>query len=237
MARQSVAEPPMDWLQAEYHAEENLASAGETHRGAYPHRAARDVLTLTYLFGEWEEHGHASATDTVGLVRHRLTSDAVWAAWCAAHLDDPGDARNRPGLAHARQARAWLWGRSLPLREVVRRGPVVLDRQPYDREQGWALGLRLARAALDHLLLADAGLPGLLGRWVPIPLDGGTSSGERSGRIEEVVWHPEPLTTRGPAVPLAFRVRGDDGAVTLVPAGRLPSVRPTCSVAPTLPRP
>lgn len=226
----------MDWLQAEYRAEELLAAAGQTHRGAYPHRAARDVLALTYLFGEWEGHGHTSATDTVGLARHRLTSDAVWAAWCAEHLDAPGDARDRPGLPHARQARAWLWGRPLPLWEVVRRGPVVLDRQPYDREQGWSLGLRLARAALDELLLADAGLPRLLGRWVPAPLGEGMCVGD-FGRIEGAVWDPVALTTGAPAEPLAFRVRGNYGAVTLVPADLFPEVRQAPPVTPASPRP
>lgn len=216
MAELQTAQPPMDWFRAECQADELLACSGRTDRGTWSHRTARDVLALTDTLTRWEGHAHEPRPKTLRLLRHRLTSGTIWRLWCEAHLDAPTAPSDEPDLTHARGARDWLRGTPLPLWAAVRRGPVVLDRHPYGDEPGWSVGVRLARTALDTLLLAEVGVPYLLGRWVTAPAADGMLP--VSVRVEEAVWDPRTLRSGGPAHPLAFRVRRGDGRVELVPA-------------------
>ncbi|MFC8278233.1 hypothetical protein ACFUJR_38070 [Streptomyces sp. NPDC057271] len=223
--------PPMGWFEAGSRADALLAIEGSARRGSFGHRAAHDVLTMTGLFTHREGFGEESLFGRLSRLRHRMASDTIWMSWCAAYLDGTDAAWSDPDLRHARMARDWLWGRPLPLWDAARRGPILAGRRTHHEEPGWSLGLRLAREALDRRLLTEVGLAHLLGRWVPVPCGQSADAMVWFGRIDEVVWAPDALTTGAPPHPLAFRIgRGEGSATVLVPADPFSdtaAVRPT----------
>ncbi|MEU9339392.1 hypothetical protein AB0D49_40685 [Streptomyces sp. NPDC048290] len=162
--------------------------------------AARDVIALTMVLTLAEGYDPGTRHGRPGRLRHRMSVDALWHGWCTAHLADrrPADpAEGGPQDVMTDALRGWwtLTSTWLPT-SCAGGGP------------SWTVGLRLARRALDAVLLDVARLPG--------PAQGRAA-------LTEVLWHPELLVGAGPAdpavpvAPLACRVVAADGTSRLVP--------------------
>ncbi|MEU8530483.1 hypothetical protein AB0C77_33580 [Streptomyces sp. NPDC048629] len=228
---------PMGWFQAEWAARQYLEQDGSPRVWTGLDRAARDVLALTLLLTYVDGYDRESIRGRVGRLRHRMSSDVLWRAWCAAHLETPLlTGPHEESLARASRAWQSLNSTSLSPTETAasdRHFPEWAARSPLP---AWSAGLRVARGVLDSRLLAASDRAALSGRAILLVDEEHDAVGPL-GRLIEVVWHPEHLLGTDPSGPLAYRVALPDGAVQLLPEGalfglhadRLPSSQPSVS--------
>ncbi|GAA2679913.1 hypothetical protein [Streptomyces lunalinharesii] len=203
---------PIRWFQAKRAADAYLKDVAATeHHSA--RRAARDVIALTLLLTHLEGYDTDAVRGRPGRLRHRVATGCLWYAWCDTRLATVplAEASGPDGADLVHAARAWEY--------VTSASAVLTSRFPGHPDctllAAWEAGLRVARGALDTLLLAEPDCAALIGRAIRLGdeylVDGGT------GRLIEVIWHPEHLLGHAPSAPLAYRIATADGKSRILP--------------------
>ncbi|MFF8602492.1 hypothetical protein ACF065_21180 [Streptomyces sp. NPDC015232] len=141
---------PMDWLCAEYVADEVLRAGGLVAPGSLEFRSGVRTLALTVLLD-----GPGPAGPGVDGWLRRTAHDHPWDAWVTARLAEPGPAVPEPDLALARDT--WRRLRATELRAadlagLAGLGPAggALDEERQVWLPAWQLGVALSHLAL-HL--------------------------------------------------------------------------------------
>ncbi|MEV5969351.1 hypothetical protein [Streptomyces sp. NPDC051921] len=131
----------MDWLCAEYVADDVLRTSGLVAPGSLEFRAGVRTLSLTVLL---------SGAGRDGWLR-RTAHDHPWSAWVDTHLDAPSARPPEPDLALARDT--WRRLRATELRAADLAGLAGLAAVDEDRQvwlPAWQVGVALSHLAL-HL--------------------------------------------------------------------------------------
>ncbi|MFF5970609.1 hypothetical protein ACFY7C_03680 [Streptomyces sp. NPDC012769] len=129
---------PMDWLCAEYVADDVMRTSGLAGPGSLEFRAGTQTLALTILL---------SGAGTGAWLR-RTAHDHPWSAWVTTRLDEAADG---PDLALARNT--WLRLRATELRAADLAGLTGLGGVDEERQvwlPAWQVGVALSHLAL-HL--------------------------------------------------------------------------------------
>lgn len=140
---------PMDWLCAEYVADDVMRTSGLVAPGSLEFRAGVRTLALTVLLD-----GPGLAGPGLDGWLRRTAHDHPWDAWVTARLTDPPAATPAPDLALARDT--WRLLRDTELRAADLAGlaglggPRALDEERQVWLPAWRLGVALSHLAL-HL--------------------------------------------------------------------------------------
>ncbi|MFB7862673.1 MULTISPECIES: hypothetical protein [unclassified Streptomyces] len=131
---------PMDWLCAEYVADDVLRTSGLVAPGSLEFRAGVRTLSLTVLL---------SGADPADWLR-RTAHDHPWSAWVGERLGAPAPGAPGPDLALARDT--WRRLRATELRAADLAGLAGLTGVDEDRQvwlPAWQAGVALSHLALQ----------------------------------------------------------------------------------------
>lgn len=149
---------PMDWMYAEYIADELLVTGDLMEPTTLEYRAGRDALALTIFLSDGAV-ADALPAARVDELRLLTAYGAAWRRWVCTQLNSPerpgsADSQADPDLALARAAWRWLEETELLAADLDAIGPPPWDPTGSEEEReaqvwtpAWQLGLPLGHLA------------------------------------------------------------------------------------------